>query len=132
MEPSLIDEYKELGANMRHYSTHYTVLLGVFLALSGGLISVVFGANAPTSFVVLFTLKCVGFFFTVLFWMKTESAHFLWGRFIRRAAEIEPQLGFSQYSSLPDSPKFRLRLTAWATRIMFLLVALFWFFVLFV
>ncbi|HUA68475.1 MAG TPA: hypothetical protein VMA13_08000 [Candidatus Saccharimonadales bacterium] len=132
MESSLLDEYKELGANMRHYGTHYAALLGVFLALTGWLVSVVFGAKQPTSCVVNVALKIAGLLVTVLFWTKTESAHFLWGHFIRRAAEIESELGFRQYSSLPGAPQFKKRPAAWAARIMFICLSLFWFVVLFI
>ena len=132
MEPSSLDEYKELGANMRHYGTHYAALLGVFLALTGGLVTIVFGAKAPTSLVAFLALKVAGLLITALFWTKVESAHFLWGHFIRRAAEIESQLGFRQYSSLPGAPQFKSRPAAWSARIMFICVGLFWFVVLFV
>ena len=107
METLLLAEHRELCANMRHYVTHYVTLLGVFLALNGVLVTVVFGAKAPNSWEVLLLMKITGLIMAAIFWLNILSCNYLWGHFFKRAKEIESQLGFQQYSSLPVFPPFR-------------------------
>jgi hypothetical protein len=126
-DSSLLEEYKELGANIRHSGTHYGVLVGVFLAVTGWLISTEFGQNASNSKFVSFSLKFVGLAMTVLFWVMVESAHFLWRHYVQRAAQIESTTGYKQYSTLPGAPEFYIRPAAWAARTLFICVIIFWF-----
>ena len=126
MENRLLDEYKDSSANMRHYANHFVAFLSLFLALTGGLLSVLFGRNPPDSQTAVTLLQTFGLIVTILFWVMTESAHYLWGHFARRAAAIECKLNFEQYRGLPGFPQFRLRPASWASVIMLLLTTGFW------
>ena len=130
MENILLDEYKEAGANMRHYGTHALTFLSFFLAFTGGLLSVLLGANPPKC---PEALNVFGLVVTLLFWVMIETCHFFWGHLLRRAAAIESQLGFGQYSSLPDSQIFReiRRPVVWATRLLFSFGMGYWIYVIF-
>ena len=123
---SYLDEYKEAGTNMRHYGTHFAALLSVFLALTGGLISLTFKENAGHSDLLALGLRGLGVILSLGFSAKLESVNFLWGHFLRRAAAIEFELGFQQYRSLPSAPNFRLRPARWAARVVCSTLTLFW------
>ncbi len=106
MENRLLDEYKDSSANMRHYANHFVAFLSLFLALTGGLLSVLFGRNPPDSQTAVTLLQTFGLIVTILFWVMTESAHYLWGHFARRAAAIECKLNFEQYRRFPAFHNF--------------------------
>jgi hypothetical protein len=126
MEPSPLDEYKEAGINFRHYSTQFAALFGVFIAITAGLISVAFGAKQADSTFTQIALRVFGVIQTLFLWICMESANYLFGCFIRRAAELEKDMNFKQYSQLPGAPGFHLRPSAWATRVLFILSLMFW------
>jgi hypothetical protein len=126
VENQSLEEYKDASQNMRHYANHFVAYLSLFIAFNGGLLSVLFNLKQPESSGTEFVLQFIGLGTTVLLGVMTESAHHLWGHFMRRAAEIENQLQFKQYSSLSGAPKFWIRPTKWASRAMFVLMAFFW------
>jgi hypothetical protein len=123
---TLLDEYKEAGANMRHYANHFVAFLGLFLAFTGGVLSVLFRSDPAPSPTAVSLLQWFGLLVTIWFWVMTESTHYLWGCFIRRAAKIEEELKFEQYSNLPGYPKFKVRLVNNASSIMFLVATGYW------
>ena len=60
---------------------------------------------------------------TLLFWIHQERTMMYWNHFVRRAAELEEELGFRQYS---NRPKAGLISSSMAMRVFFILLALFW------
>ena len=123
MENRLLEEYKDSSANMRHYANHSVAFLSLSLLLLLGYFQFFPGPNAPESQTAV---SLFGLSMTILFWVMTESAHYLWGHFARRAAAIESQLKFEQYSHLPGNPTFCLRPVLWASVLMFLFTTGFW------
>jgi hypothetical protein len=65
---------------------------------------------------------------TILFLVLQERTMLYWYSFIQRAAELEKELGFQQYSSRPPAGIITGRN---AMRVFFLIMVLFWFISLF-
>jgi hypothetical protein len=68
-------------------------------------------------------LKAAGLIVTAVFWVLQERTMLYWRHFVARAAELEAELGFRQYSTRPPE--------GWlgghrAVRILFVLTAVFW------
>lgn len=123
-----LEEYKELSINMRHYGGVSITLITVYAALTAGLVTVLKSMSTSLSFKQLILLKIAGLAVTALLGSMEISAIYLWGRFARRAAELELDLGFKQYSSLPGAPKFLWRPGTWAIYIFFCLFSAVWIF----
>jgi hypothetical protein len=121
-----LEEYKDLSINMRHYGNVSITLITVYAALTAGLVTVLKSLSASLSFKQLILLKIAGLVLTSLLWLMEYSAIYLWSRFVRRAAELEADLGFKQYSSLPGAPKFLWRPGAWAIHLFFFIVLVIW------
>jgi hypothetical protein len=92
-------EYSELGANMRHYSELRFTRLTVFLLASGGLLGAQFaGAGRDSAAIVI---PVLGIVLTVGFWrMVFMMGRYYW-HFRTRAAALEGELSYQQYTTLP-------------------------------
>jgi hypothetical protein len=121
-----LEEYKDLSINLRHYGGVSFTIITVYAALNAGFITVLKSLSTSLSFNQIILLKIAGLVLTGLLWFMEYSAMYLWGRFIRRASELEADLGFRQYSSLPGAPKFLWRPGAWAIHIFFFLFSVIW------
>jgi hypothetical protein len=106
MENLPLEEYKDVSNNVRHYAVHSVARMSLFIAFTGGLLSVLFGLKGQLSAFAYVAFEFLGLVLTVLFWVATFSSYFLWGRFIQRAVELESSLGFKQYGNLPGAPHF--------------------------
>jgi hypothetical protein len=121
-----LEEYKDLSINMRHYGGVSITLITVYAALTAGLATVLKSLSTSLSFNQLILLKIAGLVLTGLLWFMEYSALYLWSRFVRRAVELEADLGFKQYSNLPGAPKFLWRPGAWAIHTFFFLFSIIW------
>jgi len=117
------DEYKDISANMRQYENMRFAQLTLFIALTAGLLTVLFTSNPPLSSLVMFVLKIGGLIVTVVFGIMEERAADYWHHFRRRAVELEKQLGYQQYSTRPA----RAVISATnAVRVLYFFMFLFW------
>jgi len=86
MEMTPLDQYKETGANMWHYGTHFASFLGLFLAFTGGLLLVLFRdmpSESSTAMLSSKELEEFGLAMTFVFWVTIESSHYLCGHFLK-------------------------------------------------
>lgn len=95
------DEYKDVSSNMRQYGNMRFSQLTLFIALTAGLLTGLFTSNPPLSFLVRSVLKIGGLIITVVFWIMEKRAAGYWHHFSRCAVDLEKQLGYKQYSTLP-------------------------------
>ena len=124
---SLKDEYLDASSNMKHYGTLHFAELTVFVAITAGIITLVFTSHPPLLPLIRKLLKFGGFIVTICFWLMDISGVYLWTHFAKRAAELESQLGYRQYSSLPGAPKFnRIRPATVGLWLFYILILIFW------
>lgn len=117
------DEYKELGENMRQHSNMRFAQMTLFFALTAGLLSVIFTSNPPLSSLLRFVLKVGGVITSAVFWVMEERVADYWHHYRRRAAELEKELGYKQYTTCPT----KTIVTATnAVRALYASILLFW------
>lgn len=116
------DEYLDASSNVRHWSTLRFAQLTIYIALTAGLLNILYARAAPVGRTAV-AIEVAGLLTTVLYWVLQERTMLYWYAFVRRAAEIEPALGFRQYLSRPRSGPFS---SSNAMRGLFLVMALFW------
>ncbi|HVR39122.1 MAG TPA: hypothetical protein VMU84_08495 [Thermoanaerobaculia bacterium] len=98
-DDALLKEYQELCSNMRHYGNARLTRLVMFLALTGGLLSILVDpAKAPRGDAAVL-LRLAGAILAILFWMVDMDVVFNYRCFRDRALEIEKILLLRQYSS---------------------------------
>jgi len=117
------DEYMDASSNVRHWSTLRFAQLTIYIALMGGLLNIIYGKSGSLSIQAGILLKIAGLLLTLLFWNLQERTMLYWYNFVRRAAELEETLGFSQYSNRPKAGVFSSRN---AMRLLFFVMALLW------
>ena len=102
---NIIEEYKDLSNNMRHYANMRFAQLTIFFALTSGLIWLIFSNdNRISSFDNhKYILKIAGALLTILFWIMEERSGDKWHNFKRQAIKLEVLLGYRQYTD--DSVK---------------------------
>lgn len=117
------DEYLDASNNQRQFQTIRFAQLSVYLALMGFLLNLLFTGPGPDRMMVRVLLEASGLVMTLLFWVHQERTMEYWNHFVRRAAELEEELGFKQYSTRPPAgiiSSFK------AMRAFFVLFTLFW------
>ncbi len=117
------DEYLDASANQRQFQSLRFAMLTVYLAISGFLLNLLAGHSATLPMPAALMLRAGGLIVTLLFWIHQERTQAYWNHFVRRAAELEEQLGFSQYRTRPPAgivSSFR------AMRAFFIVVVVFW------
>lgn len=95
----MVEEYKELGANMRHYGNMRFAQLTLYFAFNAGLVAAVFTSDPPLSDGVRLVLKIVGAIAAFGFGVMEERAADYWHGFRRRAEALDDVLGYAQYRS---------------------------------
>ena len=94
-------EYDILNENMRHYGRIHFAELTVLIAITAGLITLLYKSAPPISKDLIPLIRVGGLLVAVLFWIMEESALYIWGHFAARAAFLEEQLGYKLFSTLP-------------------------------
>ena len=117
------DEYLDASANQRQFQTLRFAQLTVFLAISGVLLNTLLSPTFQLPDVGRYSLKAGGLMVALLFWVHQERTMAYWNHFVKRAAELEVELGFQQYRTRPKSGLFS---SFKAMRLFFLLTAVFW------
>jgi hypothetical protein len=127
-KPDLKDEYLDVSDNIRHWNTLRFAELTIYIALTGAMLNAITGNSPPLPTLVSAQAKIAGLAVTILFLVLQERTMLYWYSFIQRAAELEKELGFQQYSSRPPAGIITGRN---AMRVFFLIMVLFWFISLF-
>lgn len=98
----LKDEYLDASANARQFLTLRFAELTIFVTVTGALVAVTFSrvASSP-ELPVTIALKVLGVSVAVVFWILEGRTMLYWRDFVDRAAELEAELGFRQYSTRP-------------------------------
>ena len=117
------DEYLDASSNVRHWSTLRFAQLTIYIALTAGLLNILLGRGAPATGRTAIAIELAGVLTTLVYWVLQERTMLYWYAFVRRAAELEPGLGFRQYTSRPRSGPFS---SSNAMRALFLVMFLFW------
>ncbi|HSR33295.1 MAG TPA: hypothetical protein VLY63_22245, partial [Anaerolineae bacterium] len=99
----LKDEYLDASDNIRHWNTLRFAELTIYIALTGALLNAILGKSPPLPPLVSAPAKIAGLVVTVLFFVLQERTMLYWYSFIHRAAELEKELGFQQYSTRPPA-----------------------------
>ena len=137
LQGDLVEEYKEVGHNIRLFSNMRFAQLTLFLALTAGLLTVTFGLNPPLEGLYQLILKLFGLFVTYFFWIMEERSSYFWKYYMDRAQFLEIQLGYFQYIGRNPKviyedkiPKLKFNATN-AVRALFFVIELFWIFTLY-
>ena len=96
-----IEEYKEVGANMRQYVGLRFAQMTVFFAMTGGLIGAIYHIDKINVSSSLF--KLVGLMVTGAFWVMEQRAVDCWDHYRQRAVALEESLKFKQICTRPTS-----------------------------
>ena len=118
------DEYLDASSNARQFNVLRFAELTIFITATGALMAGSFSrAAAPTTPEAGLALKLAGIIVTAVFWIVQERTMLYWRHFVARAAELEGELGYRQYSTRPkEGPMGGHR----AVRLLFLLTGFFW------
>lgn len=118
------DEYLDASSNARQYITLRFAELTIFMTATGAILAVSFSAvAAPTSPLAAVSLKIAGLLVAAVFWVLETRTMVYWRHFVHRAAELEAELGFRQYSTRPPEG---IVSSHRAIRVLIGFVALFW------
>jgi hypothetical protein len=122
-ERDIKDEYLDASANARHFQTLRFAELTIFIVMTGGLLNALFVRTAPLPTHASAIIKLTGLLGTGLFLILEERTMLYWYNFVNRAAELEKELGFKQYSM---RPRAGLASGKNAVRLFFVILLLFW------
>ena len=116
-------EYLDASENIRHWSNLRFAQLTVFIAITAGLTAALFQAQTTLVMPIRLMIEVAGITVVVVFWITEERTMSYWRNFVQRAAALEEELGFQQYSTRPREGMIT---SANAVRLLFLLLLLFW------
>jgi len=120
---NLKDEYMDASSNVRHFQTIRFAQLTIFVALTGGILNILFGRSEPLPGHSGVVIKLGGFLISVLYMVLHERTMLYWRHFVHRCAELEEQLGYNQYRSRPPAGFLSGTNTM---RMFYIVVTLFW------
>jgi hypothetical protein len=122
MSDNLIEEYKDISENLRHYANMRFKQLTLFSVLTGVILGAITKGDLLGCGSVII-LKIIGICIVVTFGIMEERAAGYWHSFLKRAIQIEGQIGYKQYSGRPE----RKSITATnAIRFLFIVIFIFW------
>jgi len=101
--PNLIHEYQDIGNNLRHYANLQFAQLTVFVAMTGGLLALLFRTDRAVSTPARTVLKVAGAILPLLFEVMNERVFKHWQTYWKRAKEIEAALSYKQYTNRPPT-----------------------------
>lgn len=120
----LLEEYKEIGANLRQYGNMRFAQLTLFVAVTGGLFAAIFSKDTGLSQCQKWAVEVFGLALTIAFWVMEKRSTDWWYRYFKHALHIESQLGMGQYSS---GGKHALISATQAVHAVFVSVGVLWF-----
>jgi hypothetical protein len=120
---NLKDEYLDASANMRYYGNARFAILTLFIAITAGLFTAIFGDQVHLAATLKAFLKLGGVLLAIAFCIMEERATRYYRGFRRRAVELEKILDFKQYT---NSPEQRVITSTNSVRLMYGMFVLFW------
>ncbi|NOT50154.1 MAG: hypothetical protein HOP10_02645 [Chitinophagaceae bacterium] len=100
---NLRQEYTEVNQNLRHYGNMRFAQLTIFIALTGGLITLVFTKlSSALQFNLKISLEAMGIFTAGVFLLMENSSTMKWKGFKNRANELEIELNYQQQRKSPS------------------------------
>lgn len=118
-----VKEYLGATNNIHHWQTIRFAQLTIFMAITAGLLNALLGKGSPLPVFAGLSVKVAGLVITALYLVLQERTMLYWRHFVARAAELEGDLGYRQYSTRPPAGLFS---SSNAMRLFFLVLALFW------
>ena len=112
----LIEEYKEISSDLRHYGNQRSWQLTVFVALTGGLLSLLYGNSSISNPTIRIVFGWVGIVVTFCFFALDKRSAEYWNWCIERGKKIEKHLHLQRLSrGSPQSFFIHIsaRLAAW-------------------
>jgi hypothetical protein len=122
-------EYQEAASAMRHYGTIQFAALTVFIAITGGLIALLYSKSTDIPIPIRFAIMFGGLLISIFFFLIELSNSYHWSHVARRAGELETEvLNYKLYSSLPGSSMFKMfrPFLSGGLFILYITVAVFW------
>ncbi len=117
-----IEEYKEAGANLRHYGNMRFAKLTLLAAVSGGLFTALISKDPCLTESQKILLACLGLLFSSALWVMEERSNQWWQRFLNRAIALEKEIDANQFTP----PKQGCLSATVAVRIVYLALVLIW------
>jgi hypothetical protein len=122
MADNLTEEYKDISENLRHYANMRFKQLTLFSVLTGVILGALTKGDWGGCGSVMI-LKIIGICIVITFGIMEERAADYWHAFVRRAVEIEKEIGYRQYSGRPGG---RFITATNATRFLYIVTFIFW------
>lgn len=119
------EEYDRSIAYNKHCTTIQFGQISVFLAAMTVCMVFFYGDHPPAEPLLTFG-KLGTAFIALCLWIMSESHAYMSGRFFRRAAQLEIELGYQGLSTMPGMPEYRYGPAKWALRAVYCLFSLFW------
>lgn len=117
---NILEEYKEAGNNMRHFSNMRVAVLTISLAINGVLLEKL--ANNKED-VLKFSVFILGIISTLVFFVFESRVTTYYHHYQDRAKELEKILNFAQYLKKP--PIARINAT-FVTKLLYLSFIIIW------
>src|SRR5262249_35100766 len=96
-EAVLLAEYAEIGENLRHYANLQFAQLSIYVAVAGAIIAAVISESARDLFLFRWVICGAGALLGIPFLLMSLRVSRYWDKHVKRAREIEEQLGMSSY-----------------------------------
>ncbi|MBI5758317.1 MAG: hypothetical protein HZA46_07355 [Planctomycetales bacterium] len=120
------NEYSVAADNVRHQDTIIFANMTVFATITGGLIAFIFNSNPVITGWLRIVAETAGGLTGLAFWINAEIYFYRFHHFLKRLADLDPELGFRQYCTIREIARPKFRPGMWAWRILFFAVTLFW------
>ena len=102
----VMEMYKDLTENMRHYANMRFAQLTLYFALNAGLFTGVFATSQISSNRLKLALKLIGVLGGIAFGIMEERAADYWHHLRRRAEKVETLLPYKQFADRPAGRVF--------------------------
>jgi len=121
------DEYLDASENTRHLTNVFFANATVFSTITGALLAFLYYKQPQPSSSQQLMAYLAGILTATCFWMAAEVYLYRGHWFMKRAADLEPHLGYNQYSGMLERTR-RFRPSSWGWRALFASVTGFWIF----
>lgn len=119
-------EYIEVMQYLRFLGNLRFAGLTVFIAITAGLLTLIFKSEPLLKPLTILVLKIGGVLATLTFWIAELSVVYQWRQFVVRAVELEQKLNYKVFSRLRGAPKFRFMPTSYFVSLLYCSIIAFW------
>jgi hypothetical protein len=120
-------EYLDASENLRHEANVFFANATVFSTITGALLAFLYYKQPPPTPGQQLSTYLAGILTATCFWIAAEVFLYRGHWFMKRAADLEAQLGYNQYSGMLERTR-RFRPSSWGWRALFGSVTGFWIF----